>query len=276
MASLTILVDNSARSRGLLAQHGFSLWCEAGSNRILFDTGADGDVLQANAAALGVDLSKATDIVLSHGHWDHGGGLARAMDLCSAARIWIPSGALLPRWHRSKAENRDIALQESVRSRLVLDRKRWQETTELATLGDKIWITGPVPGERPAWTHRDLWRNELLDVPDDVPEEQALVVETPEGLVVVVGCAHFGIDNLLDRLEVLFPGKPLATLVGGLHLESAPEQELSRLSGRLLEAGARCVVPCHCSGPSASYQLARSDGFACEHGVVGKKLSFHG
>jgi len=273
MSVLTILVDNCVRGRGLLAQHGYAAWIESGEHRILFDTGATGEVLAGNAAQLGVDLSTATDIVLSHGHWDHGGGLVAAMDASPSAKVWIPAGALLPRWHRDGTELRDIALPCDVRERLVVDRKRWSEVSEPTAIDDKIWITGPVPGLRPEWTHRSLLRNEIMDIPDDVPEEQALVIETPEGLVVVVGCAHFGIDNLLDRLAALFPVNPLRSLVGGMHLESAPEGELSRLSKRLRDAGTKCVVPCHCSGHAASAKIA-TVGFGCEPGQVGKMISF--
>lgn len=274
LTSLTILVDNCVRGRGLLAQHGFSAWIESGSSKILFDTGATGQVLAENAIRLGVDLSTATDVVLSHGHWDHGGGLNFAMQACLAARVWIPTGALMPRWHRDGAEFRDIALPHEVRERLVVDRKRWVEVVDAVDLSDKIRLTGPVPGTRPEWTHRDLVRNEIMDIPDDVPEEQALVIDTSEGLVVVLGCAHYGMDNLLDRLAVLFPDRPLRSVVGGMHLESVPEQELSRIASRLRQAGTRCVVPCHCSGQVAAFKLGVVEGFGCEPGVVGKTLSF--
>ena len=274
MPNLTILVDNSVRAGGLLAQHGFSVWCEAGANRILFDTGADGEVFRSNAAVLGIDLSSATDVVLSHGHWDHGGGLVAAMEACPSARIWIPSGALLPRWHRSGDESRDIALPEPVRSRLVQDRKRWQEVTDSVAIGAGVWLTGPVPGIRPEWTHRQLWRNQLMDIPDDVPEEQALVIDIPSGLFVVAGCAHFGLDNLLDRLAVLYPGRPVIHLVGGLHLESAPDPEIDRVVSRLVDGGARCLAPCHCSGWKAQARLYARFGTHCEPGMVGKRLQF--
>lgn len=274
MPVLTILVDNAVRTRGLLAQHGFSVWCESGSSRILFDAGACGRVLASNAAVLEIALSTATDIALSHGHWDHGGGLGTAMDLCASARVWIPAGALMPRWHRAPSGLRDIALPQSVRARLVVERKRWAEVTEPVQIGEGIWLTGPIPGPRPDWTHQDLVRNELMDIPDEVPEEQALVLEIPEGLVAVVGCAHFGLDNLLDFLEARFPGKPLRSLVGGLHLESAPKQELSRLAERLRDTGVRCVVPCHCSGSTSAAKLGLAETFGCEPGVVGKVLRF--
>lgn len=282
MPTLTLLVDNTVRERGLLAQHGFSVWCEHAGSRVLFDTGAEGFVLRANAEQLGIDLATATGIALSHGHWDHGGGLLAAMDQAPAARVWIPQGALMPRWHRGEDGVRDIALQHPVRERLVVERARWAETSGPVRMADGIWLTGPVGGIRPAWTHKGLVRNEIMDVPDDVPEEQALVLDTREGLVVVVGCAHFGIANLLGFLGRFFPGRPLRALVGGLHLESAPETEIQLLAEQLGAAGVGCVVPCHCSGPSAAWRLAAagwltrqtSREIGCEPGRVGKVLHF--
>jgi len=282
MTTLTLLVDNIARDRGLLAQHGFSVWCEHDGSRILFDTGADGFVLRANAEDMGIDLATATDIALSHGHWDHGGGLVAAMDLAPAARVWIPQGALMPRWHRGPSGHRDIALPHAVREHLVVERARWAETVGPVPLADGIWLTGPVTGIRPSWTHHGLVRNEIMDIPDDVPEEQALVVDTRDGLVVVAGCAHFGLENLVVWLGRFFPGRPLRALVGGLHLENAPEPELQRIADQLRETGVRCVVPCHCSGPAASWRLAaagwqgpgQSPMAGCEPGRVGMVLHF--
>jgi len=274
MAHLTILGRQLLRGPGLLAQHGFAAWLDTGASRVLFDTGATGRVLAENAACLGVDLSTATDVVLSHGHWDHGGGMALVLETCPCARIWIPAGAFLPRWHRTDTSMRDIALPRVVRELLFTERDRWTETTGPVRISDGIWLTGPIAGPRPEWTHRHLVRNEILDIPDEVPEEQALVLDAPDGLMVVVGCAHFGLDNLLDHLAVRFPDRPLGILVGGLHLESAPEPQLPRLADRLRKAGSKLVVPCHCTGMSAAHRLASMEGFACEQGLVGKTLSF--
>ena len=274
MLRLAVLVDNIARRKGHLAQHGFSLLCETDSVRILFDTGATGEVLLRNAAAIGTDLSSVRHIVLSHGHWDHGGGLIEAFDACPEAHAWIPAGALLPRWSRSGGTpERDIALPVEVRERLVRDRRRWTEVSEPVELAEGARLTGPVPGTRPAWTHKDLLRNTVLGIADDVPEEQALVFDTPRGLVVVVGCAHYGPDNLLDAVDRMHPGRRVLALVGGLHLESIPPDALERLAARLIGAGVELVVPCHCSGPAAAFRLSEL-GVACEQGCVGWGAEF--
>lgn len=254
---LRILVDNQAREQGHLAQHGFAVFCEHGANRILFDTGATWEVLLRNAEAIGIDLASITDIVLSHGHGDHGGGLFEALEACPAARVWIPSGALLPRWSDRGGALRDIALSPALRNRLVMDRRRWAEVDQPTELGDGIRLTGPVPGTRPSWSHAGLFRNPIMDVPDDIPEEQALVFDTSEGMVVVVGCAHFGTPNLLAHLRTMRPGVPLRALVGGLHIDSMPESDLEEMAKAILDANIESVIPCHCSGGAAAVRLSR-------------------
>lgn len=270
MIRLAVLVDNQVRAAGLLAQHGFSLHCQAGASRILFDFGADGEVLRRNATTLGIDLAAVTDLVLSHGHSDHGGGLLEAMDLCPSARIWIPRGALLPRW----SGDRDISLPLAVRDRLVRERRRWVEVDSFRPLAQGIFLTGPVPGARPSWTHRNLVRNRELPVPDDVPEEQALVLDGRDGMLVVSGCAHYGLRNLASHLSDLLPGRPIHALVGGLHLESAPAEELDATISDLVEKGLAFAAPAHCTGWKGLGAIEGRLGGRCEPSMVGARLEF--
>jgi len=271
---LTTLVDNCVRAQGLVAQHGLSILAEGPFGRILFDTGATDSVLLNNASALGVDLSTVDHIVLSHGHWDHGGGLMAAMDLAKDAPVWMHHAALLPRVHGRGESARDIALSEALRLRLVREVSRWRDVRELVAIAPGVWATGPVAGARPDWSHAGLWQNAILDVPDTVPEEQALVLESADGLVLLVGCAHFGLANLLAQVRSGFPDKPIAAVVGGLHLESAPDEALQDLAQRLREAGIRSFHPCHCSGWEASHRLAGLLDLPMSYGKVGQILSF--
>jgi 7,8-dihydropterin-6-yl-methyl-4-(beta-D-ribofuranosyl)aminobenzene 5'-phosphate synthase len=271
---VTTLVDNCVRAQGLVAQHGLSFLVEGPFGRILFDTGATESVLTGNAQALGVDLSKVDHIALSHGHWDHGGGLLAAMDAAPDAPIWMHHAALLPRVHGRGESARDIALSEALRLRLVRDINRWKDVREPCQIAPGAWVTGPIPGVRPDWSHAGLWQNAVLDVPDTVREEQALVLEVPDGLVVLVGCSHFGLGNLLGRVREWRPGTPILSLVGGLHLESAPLDALEAMAGLLHEAGIRSFHPCHCSGWEASHRLAELLSLPMTYGKVGQILSF--
>lgn len=271
---LTTLVDNCVRGPELLAQHGFSLWIEGDFGRILFDTGATAEVLLGNAKVLGVDLGSADHIVLSHGHWDHGGGLLAAMQAAPKAQVWIPKGALLPRVHGRGEAARDIALSPEVRMHLTLNRSRWQEIDGPMEIAPGTWLTGPVPGKRPAWSHVGLWRSAQLDVPDDVPEEQALVLTGMAGLVVVSGCAHYGLPALLKAVLGLGLHRRIAALVGGLHLESAGQGELETLGEAMEEIPVGELHPAHCSGAEAACTLAQRLGVPFRYGRVGQILSF--
>ena len=274
MIRLTTLVDNCVRAQGLVAQHGLSILAEGSFGRILFDTGATDSVLMDNAASLGLDLSTVDHIVLSHGHWDHGGGLMAAMDVAKDAPVWMHHAALLPRVHGRGESARDIALSEALRLRLVREISRWKDVRELTEIAPGVWATGPVSGTRPGWSHAGLWQNAILDVPDMVPEEQALVLDSGEGLALLVGCAHFGLANLFAQVRSEFPDKQIVAVVGGLHLESAPDEALMELAQQMKDVGIRSFHPCHCSGWEASHRLAGMLALPMSYGKVGQILSF--
>ena len=107
---ILVLTENNVAVDALLPEHGLSLWIEVDDRRILFDTG-QGPALEHNARALGLDLSDATDVVLSHGHYDHGGGLAHALRVNREARVFAHPGCTIRRYsHKSDAEIRSIGL----------------------------------------------------------------------------------------------------------------------------------------------------------------------
>lgn len=274
MIRVTTLVDNCVRAPGLVAQHGLSIFVEGPFGRILFDTGETESVLFGNARVQGIELSAVDHIVLSHGHWDHGGALSAVMDAAPEARLWLGHSALLPRFHGRGDGARDIALSPELRLRLVRERSRWEDVREPCPIAPGVWVTGPIPGSRPDWSHAGLWQSALLDVPDTIPEEQALILEVPDGLVVLVGCSHFGLANLLAWIREWRSGVPVISLVGGLHLESAPEEALLEMAELLREAGVRSFHPCHCSGWEASHRLVGMLSLPMTYGKVGQILSF--
>lgn len=274
MNSLVVLVDGSVRAPGLLAQHGFAALVRAPGGDLLFDAGATESVLKANAEALGIDLGALAAVALSHGHWDHGGGLGLLLDASPRARFLLPAGCLLPRFHGRGEQARDIALPERLRARLVRARGRWTEVGGPVEVFEGVWLTGPIPGARPEAATAGLWRNRWLDVPDDVPEEQALVLEGGDGLVAVSGCGHYGLANLLDRIAELFPGRPLRGLVGGLHLERADSATLDGIVDRLRASGVRWIRPSHCTGLPAVVHLAAGLGGEPRPTVVGETIDW--
>lgn len=167
LVRISILYDNRALE-GLEADWGFSVFIETPKRRILFDAGADGHVLLSNAAAMGVDLSSADTVFVSHNHFDHIGGLSAAIWACPRARIFIP--------------------------RSLRGVKRGYEVVSVSgemDIGDGFWSTGEL---------------------DSL--EQSLLVPLESGYMVVVGCSHPGLDEILEAA-----GRHgiVHTVIGGLH-----------------------------------------------------------
>jgi 7,8-dihydropterin-6-yl-methyl-4-(beta-D-ribofuranosyl)aminobenzene 5'-phosphate synthase len=275
MVRITILVDNYVRRRGLLAEHGWACWVETPASRLLFDTG-QGQALSHNARELGVPLGTADAIVLSHGHYDHTGALADALDLCMAARVFAHPAALEAKYKRAPEGGiRTIglpAMSDEVRARLAA---RLVATRTPTQIGPGLWVTG----ELPRVTDFELANGEFyLDAageqPDRLIDDQALLVRTASGLVVLLGCAHAGVINTLRFVRDLHPGVPLAALLGGMHLCNVPDERLTRTVSELNAPDVRRVVPAHCTGLTALAALAAGLSGRCTSGEVGAVFEF--
>ena len=141
---ITILVDNRA-NEGLLAEHGLSLWIEASGQRLLFDTG-QGPALASNAGKLGVALHSADTLVLSHGHYDHTGGVPLVIESAPAVHVFCHPAVPTSRYSIRNGAARPIGMPESARSaleRVPPERLHW--TTQPIEIAPGIGLTGPIP-----------------------------------------------------------------------------------------------------------------------------------
>lgn len=141
---ITTLVEDTAGGRGLLAEHGLSFWIELGARKIIFDTG-QGLVLTGNARQLGIPLDQAETVIISHGHYDHTGGLGETLRLARQARVYAHPAALTPKYARNKdGLTREIGIP-------LLNEKKIRAQAELiltekpVELGGGLFLTGPVP-----------------------------------------------------------------------------------------------------------------------------------
>ena len=195
-------LDDAGRHQGI-GEWGFAALVEADGHRLLFDTGARPETVLANARELGIDLAGVTDVVLSHHHGDHTGGLLtlrRALSktnpagalagLCRPRHLPVPAGA------DGGESNETIALKapyEATGGRSSRSRR----PTEIFP---GAWLTGPVPRDHPErnWSGRAQVRTAEGLVEDTIPEDMSLVLDTERGLVVVTGCGHAGVINTLE------------------------------------------------------------------------------
>lgn len=271
---ITILVDNQV-TEGLAAEHGFSLWIEIGDKRILFDTG-QGGVLSANARALGIDLGKTDILALSHGHYDHTGGVAQVLAHGRDINVYCHPGVVLPRYSIRNEIAKPIQMPpESMAALDVLPSKQLHWVLKPVMLGEKIGLTGHVPRET---TFEDAGGPFFLDrtrqCADPIVDDQALWIGMDDGVIVCVGCSHAGLVNTLNYIRHLNPGLRIRAVIGGFHLVNADRERLEQTMAALRPFELEMMVPCHCTGQPAVALLREGLGQRVIPGAAGMTYQF--
>ena len=269
--SITVLVDDEARE-GLNPEHGLSLWIETGEKHILFDTG-QGNVLVENARRLGVPLEKTDIVVLSHGHYDHTGGVPKALRLAPKMHLVLHPEAAIERYSLPRRKPaKPIGMPAPSRS--IIDRTLDANITwvlEPTALVSNIWVTGPIPRETP---FEDVGGPFFLDPRgernDPIVDDQALWIISREGLIVCLGCAHAGLVNTVNHVRRLSGNIPLRAVIGGFHLLHADDQRMHQTVEALEALSPGILVPCHCTGkrPIEIFKDRFKDVKACFAGAV--------
>ncbi|MBN1769708.1 MAG: MBL fold metallo-hydrolase [Deltaproteobacteria bacterium] len=272
--AVTIVVDNSAPPH-LAAEHGFAAWIETAGRRILFDTG-QGDALRVNVPALRLPLERTDAVVLSHGHYDHTGGLPYVLEAAPGVVVHAHPAVAGPHYAVRDGRSRWIGLSPAARDSLQrLPAARRPPVAEAKELAPGVGLTGPIPRETPG---EDTGGPFFLDPegtrPDPLEDDLALWVRTKAGLVVVVGCSHAGLVNTLRHARTVSGETRLRAALGGFHLLAADDRRLAHTARTLLELDPERVVPCHCTGERAVERLARTLGERLAPGAAGMTFRF--
>jgi 7,8-dihydropterin-6-yl-methyl-4-(beta-D-ribofuranosyl)aminobenzene 5'-phosphate synthase len=262
---ITVLVENTVYERHLRAEHGLSLYIDAGGYRILFDTGASALFL-GNAKKLGVDLNALDALILSHNHYDHTGGLEFLVDLYTGAPTIFGHPKSFEASY-AKPRNGDRAARQigfpyplGLRG---LEKREFSVAMnrEATEVHKNIWLSGEVPRGCPfEGTGGSFFLDAGLTRADDLPDDQALIINTEAGLVVITGCCHSGMVNTLEAARSLFPGVPLCALVGGFHLLHAGTRRIRESVDYLKGLHPALVIAGHCTGFDALCSLRRAFG----------------
>ena len=271
---ITVLVENTAGGRGLLAEHGLSFWVELGSRRILFDTGQS-EILFHNAQVLGIDLSHLDALVLSHGHYDHADGLRGMLQTAPTVPVHLRPQALAAKFACHGGQSRPVGMEGELARSLE---PRLHEGLGSFTNGPVevlpgVWATGEIP-RKSAFedTGGPFYLDPICTQPDELRDDQAVVLEVHDGLVVVLGCAHAGVVNTLDYVAELFPGRPIQMVWGGMHLVRASRARIAYTIEALRRHGVPRVGPAHCTGLEAVRELWNALPERCVECHVGKRV----
>ncbi|NEX22828.1 MBL fold metallo-hydrolase [Thiorhodococcus mannitoliphagus] len=246
---ITQLVENTAGGRGLLGEHGIAYFIEVAGRRVLFDTG-QGEVLLHNAERLGLPLAEVEAIALSHGHYDHAGGLEDALSVTGPVDLYLHPEARQPKYNRAgKAIGTPYLASDALRGHV----RRLVETREPVSIGPGIHLTGEIPRRHKIEDtggpfHLDANRNQV----DPLLDDQAMYLDTADGTLVLLGCGHSGVINTLEHIQQLTGGSHIHAVIGGMHLLRATPERLDFTAQRLEALGVEYLAPIHCTGTEAA------------------------
>lgn len=274
---ITALADNAVGTPDVLAEHGLSILVEADGRRILFDTG-QGNVLRANLAALGISLDPLDAVVLSHGHYDHTGGLPTVLEESRATAVFMHPAAMERKFaKRESPPFRSIGMPSSSRDALSALRERITWTRSATEVVPGVWCTGEIPRTNAEVDDEQMF---FLDedgrLPDPLIDDQAVFMETTRGLVILAGCAHAGVVNTVNHVCRLAGRDDIHALIGGFHLGRASHKRLEETGSSLGRRRFQCLAPCHCTGMNAHAYL-RARFHTLVHDLsAGRSLTFDG
>ena len=259
---ITTLSENTAGRGDFLGEWGLSILVETEETTVLLDTGK-GFSMGYNADTLGIDAGKIDRIVLSHGHFDHTGGLRellrrmrKKVEVIAHPDVWQPKYA-----RREGEPDRFIGIPFQ-RDELKSLGAAFQISSQPVHIAKEVMTTGEIPmvnsfeevdsalfvKENSAWK------------PDQVMDDQALVVKTKQGLTVILGCAHRGMINTLYHAKHIAGDEKIYAVIGGSHLISASEERLWQTIAALKELGVQKLGLCHCTDLPAASVLAQEFG----------------
>ena len=238
---VTTLVENLTYKSGLLAEHGLSFYIEMESKKILFDTGQS-DVFVRNAQALGIDLTEVDAVVISHGHYDHAGGLNTFLRLNQKAKVYLKRAALADKYHGT---SRYIGA--AVNAGLASGRIAFVD--DQLELDRGLFIIPHTPIINPADTHFKgfLVKKESLFEEDTFEDELFLAVDSTDGISIISSCSHRGITNMVEAAKSTFK-KEIKAVVGGFHLQGCSPEQLEETISYFEQQAPKSLGICHCTG----------------------------
>jgi len=256
-AKLTVLCENTVgKPVQAIGEHGFACLVDTAAGRFLFDTG-QGLGLQYNADLLKIDLQALDGIILSHGHFDHGGGLLTALERCGETTVYAHPEIFSSRYWVGRYERRANGLPFS-RAQAEAAGARFDFSRDFRALADGLWLSGEVPASDPTrFTDPALQCETPAGVfsRDLLADDQSLLIDTPRGSVLLTGCAHAGLPDIVAHLQRQTGCRQLHAVIGGLHLAPADDDHFAAVVDTLRKVKVQRIGVAHCTGLRRAAEL---------------------
>lgn len=271
---------------------GFSALIETSEKSILFDSGFKANTVLNNARALNIDLASVEDVVLTHFHSDHTGGLLtlrrafKDKNPRAFSRIYVGRGFFLQRYNTAHEKVYSLSNPDftenyktpmAFRQALEKEGVQFIVVDDVMELAEGVFLTGPISRIHPEKNVSPGFYLKTVDgyVADTVPESQVIGIDTSEGWLLVSGCGHAGIINASEQLNRI-KKQPIHMGIGGFHLFRATEKTILWTADRLNDFGYKKIVGAHCTGAYATHRLAQLLGFPRPNvsiGAIGTRVT---
>ncbi|MDI6890281.1 MAG: MBL fold metallo-hydrolase [Thermodesulfovibrionales bacterium] len=273
---ITILCENLVGRLVGSGEHGFSAFIEIDKENYLFDTGS-GHSIVANSLVLGKDLRTVRKIFLSHGHYDHTGGLPEVLRLRGKVNVYAHPHVFLDRIAVLKEETKEtkrfvgIPFKKGYLESLGAD---FVFNTEFIEVENEIFLTGEVPRKTPfekpdprlfAEVNGKITQDIFLD-------DQSLIIDTEKGLILILGCAHSGMINIINHVINKTREKKFYAILGGTHLDFLTSEQMEESIKSLKKIEVEKIGVSHCTGMKAAFRLHQEFGDRFFYGCVGSVL----
>lgn len=245
---LTILSENRVVNPGLHAEQGLSIFVETPSGNLLFDTGQTETFLQ-NARELNIDLKSIRKVVLSHGHYDHSGGLPFLLEKHRTVGIVCHPCLTNKKYRVYPAGRTDIGVPWEKGDLLARGAKFDYHTHPYEILPD-VWISGEISRNTTYEQVEEVYQQRpcINYIQDEIHDDMCLIINTYMGLIILLGCGHAGPVNSIKQGMRITGNKRLYAVVGGMHLQHSPDKKILKIINSLVDLNPAWLVPLHCTG----------------------------
>ncbi len=258
---INVLVENTTPSSALIGEYGFSARLLIDNHNILFDTGSN-DALFINSTALRIDLAQVEEIIISHGHYDHTGAVMPFLKKYGGRKIYAHSG-IFPRRLVSRTGGHVVdigckfAYQEAVDAGA-----EFVFTDTFTEIHPGLYLTGEIPR---LTKYEDVGGDFVFEKADQLykdllPDDMAMVIDHPEGLIIISGCSHSGMINTLEHCRQKTGRSKVLAYVGGTHLMNASQERLKNTIEAVRMYEVQKLIIGHCTGFYAAAELYNSLG----------------